>query len=216
MSPTAPSLVIFDCDGVLVDSEEIQTRLLLELAGELGFSLPTAEALERFRGAKMADVVRLIEEQIGRPTPADFVQTVRQRQAEVFASELRAVDGIHAALARLPLARCVASSGPAEKIHHSLALTGLADSFGDHIFSSYDIGSWKPAPDLFLHAARRMGAAPHECVVVEDSVVGVQAGVAAGMRVLGFAPAGSRGLALVDAGAEVFSDMDRLPALILG
>ncbi len=211
-----PSLVIFDCDGVLVDSEEIQARIILELAGALGFSLPGSEALERFRGAKMADVVRLIEDQIGRTTPADFVQAVRSRQAEVFASELRSVDGIHAALAGLPVARCVASSGPPEKIRHSLALTGLLESFGDHIFSSYDIGSWKPAPDLFLHAARTMGAAPHGCVVVEDSVVGVQAGVAAGMRVLGFAPAGSRGRALAAAGAEVFADMRRLPVLILG
>jgi HAD superfamily hydrolase (TIGR01509 family) len=212
-----PSLVIFDCDGVLVDSEETQARVILALAGDLGFSLPSAEALGRFRGAKMADIVRLIEEQIGRPTPADFVPELRRRQAEVFARELRPVDGIHAALAELPMARCVASSGPPEKIRLSLTLTGLLESFGNHIFSSYDIGSWKPAPDLFLHAALRMGAAPHECVVVEDSLVGVQAGVAAGMRVLGFAGvAGSRGRTLAEAGAEVFADMRRLPGLIRG
>jgi HAD superfamily hydrolase (TIGR01509 family) len=212
-----PSLVIFDCDGVLVDSETLQTELLLELAGELGFSLPRTEALDRFRGANLTDVVSLIEAQIGRPTPEDFVPVMRKRQAELFTRELRAVDGIHEALAALPgLPRCVASSGPVAKIRLSLALTGLTDAFGEHIFSGYDIGSWKPAPDLFLHAAARMGASAAGCVVVEDSVIGVQAAVAARMRVLGFAGIeASRGRALAEAGAHVFTDMRALPALVL-
>ena len=211
----APSLVIFDCDGVLVDSESLQLRALLDVAGPLGFTMPLETAIERFRGAKMADVVRAIEGEVGAPTPTEFVADVRARQAEVFARELRPVEGIHEALARLPWPRCVASSGPLEKIRLSLTLTGLLDAFGDRIFSSYEIGSWKPEPDLFLHAAARMGASPRDTVVVEDSVLGVRAGVAAGMRVLGYAE-GTRAVALAGAGAEVFGAMRDLPALITG
>jgi len=109
----------------------------------------------------------------------------------------------------------VASSGPVEKIRLSLTITGLLDRFGDRIFSSYEIGSWKPEPDLFLHAAKSMGASPGETVVVEDSVLGVRAGVAAGMRVLGFAD-DARAAVLAGAGAEVFRAMSELPRLILG
>ncbi len=209
------SLVIFDCDGVLVDSEPLQLQALLDVAATVGFVLPLPEAIDRFRGAKMADVVRFIEERIGRPTPADFVSSVRARQAEAFVRELRPVEGVRDAIDRLPVPRCVASSGPVEKIRLSLTITGLLDRFGDRIFSSYEIGSWKPEPDLFLHAAKSMGASPGETVVVEDSVLGVRAGVAAGMRVLGFAD-DARAAVLAGAGAEVFRAMSELPRLILG
>jgi HAD superfamily hydrolase (TIGR01509 family) len=208
------SLVIFDCDGVLVDSEALGLRALLDVAAPLGFEMPLETAVDRFRGAKMGDVVNAIEAQIGAATPAGFVADVRAHQADVFARELRAVDGVHDALARLPVPRCVASSGPLEKIRRSLMMTGLLEAFADRIFSAYEIGRWKPEPDLFLHAADRMGAAPSDTVVVEDSVLGVQAGVAAGMRVLGFA-AGARAVALAAAGAEVFGAMRDLPALVL-
>jgi HAD superfamily hydrolase (TIGR01509 family) len=215
LSGLNPSLVIFDCDGVLVDSEELQTRVLLEVAGELGFSLSLPEAVGRFRGAKIASTVRIIEEQLGRPTPEDFVLTVRARTARAFDDELRAIEGIHDALESIATPRCVASSGPVEKIEQALRLTKLLGHFEGRIFSSYDIGSWKPAPDLFLHAAARMGARASECVVVEDSVLGVQAGVAAGMRVLGFA-SDQRARELSAAGAEVFASMGDLAALIRG
>jgi HAD superfamily hydrolase (TIGR01509 family) len=208
------SLIIFDCDGVLVDSEALQIRALLEVAAPLGFQMPLEDAVERFRGAKMANVVSAIEARIGAATPARFVADVRARQADAFARELRPVDGIHDALARLPVPRCVASSGPLEKIRLSLTITGLLDAFGDRIFSAYEIDSWKPEPDLFLYAAERMGAAPSDTVVVEDSLLGVQAGVAAGMRVFGFAE-GARAVALAAAGAEVFGAMRDLPALVL-
>ena len=210
-----PSLVIFDCDGVLVDSEPIQLRALLDVAATVGFSMSLPAAIQRFRGAKMADVVRTIEEQIGGPTPADFVATVRARQAEVFARELRPVDGVREAIERLPMPCCVASSGPVEKIRLSLTITGLLDRFGDHIFSSYEIGSWKPEPDLFLHAAASMGFPPEETLVVEDSILGVRAGVAAHMRVLGYADE-ARAPELAAAGAQVFAAMSALPGLILG
>lgn len=210
-----PSLVIFDCDGVLVDSEPLQLRALLDVAATVGFVMSLPTAIDRFRGAKMADVVRTIEEQIGHPTPADFVTTVRARQAEAFARELRAVDGVREALERLPMPCCVASSGPVEKVRLSLTITGLLDRFADHIFSSYQIGSWKPEPGLFLHAAASMGFAPKETVVVEDSILGVRAGVAARMRVLGYADR-ARAPELAAAGAEVFAAMSDLPGLILG
>jgi HAD superfamily hydrolase (TIGR01509 family) len=213
MNPS--SLVIFDCDGVLVDSEPLQIQALLDVAAPLGFSMPLVAAVERFRGAKMADVVAVVEGQIGTAVPPDFVPRVRARQAEAFARELRAVEGVREAILAIPVARCVASSGPLEKIHLSLTITGLLDLFGDNLFSAYTIGRWKPDPGLFLHAAARMGVAPGDCVVVEDSVLGVQAGVAAGMRVLGYADEGRRA-SLAAAGAEVFVAMRELPGRIRG
>ena len=210
----APALVIFDCDGVLVDSEPLQIQALLDVAAKLGFSMPHAAAVERFRGASMAEVVRVVEEQIGRATPAAFVPDVRAHQAVVFGRSLRAIDGVREAIEAIPLPRCVASSGPLDKIRLSLQLTGLHAFFGDHLFSAYDVGSWKPAPGLFLHAAARMGAAPGDCIVIEDSVVGVQAGVAAGMRVLGYAGPDRAG-ELAAAGAHVFGAMSGLPRLVL-
>ena len=216
LEPMSPSsLVIFDCDGVLVDSEPLQIQALLDVAAPLGFSMPLVAAVERFRGAKMADIVAAVEGQMGSAVQPDFVARVRARQAEVFARELRAVDGVREAILAIPLARCVASSGPLEKIRLSLAITGLLDLFGDNLFSAYAIGRWKPDPGLFLHAAARMGVAPADCVVVEDSVLGVQAGVAAGMRVLGYADE-ARGASLAAAGAEVFVAMRELPDRILG
>jgi HAD superfamily hydrolase (TIGR01509 family) len=206
-------LVIFDCDGVLVDSEELGTRALLASAAEIGVTLPLEEAAERFRGAKMADCVAVIEERLGRPTPSDFVAQVRRRMAEAFTSELRPVAGVEAALARIDLVKCVASSGPREKIRLSLSVTGLVDYFQDRIFSSYDIDSWKPDPDIFLHAARTLGVSPSQAAVVEDSAMGVRAGIAAGMRVFGFA-SGKRGAELAAEGARVFDHMVLLPGLL--
>jgi len=206
-------LVIFDCDGVLVDSEELGTRALLAAAAEIGVTWLFDEAAERFRGAKMADCVAAIEERLGRPTPSDFVAQARRRMAEAFTRELRAVAGVEAALARIHLVKCVASSGPKEKIRLSLRLTGLVDYFQDRIFSSYDIDSWKPDPEIFLHAARTLGVSPSHAAVVEDSAVGVRAGIAAGMRVFGFA-SGKRGAELAAEGARVFDHMEVLPGLL--
>ncbi|MDB5978774.1 MAG: hypothetical protein JWR07_5534 [Nevskia sp.] len=184
-----PGLILFDCDGTLVDSEELGTSVLLEMAAELGLNLPLHETNAYFRGWKLDQCVEQIRIWLGRELPGDFVAQVRTRTQEVFKARLQPVPGalkVVRALHHLPM--CVASSGPREKIELSLSLTGLLPYFKDHIFSGYEVGSWKPDPGLFLHAAQAMGVKPADCVVVEDSLVGVQAGIAAGMTVYAYQP----------------------------
>jgi HAD superfamily hydrolase (TIGR01509 family) len=185
------ALVIFDVDGTLVDSEELGTRVLLEMAAELGLELPLKETNLLFRGWKLDDCVAQIQAWLGRALPGDFVAQVRLRTAQTFRAELRAVPGaldLVRALEGRGLPLCVASSGPREKIELSLSLTGLLPYFEQRIFSGYELNTWKPDPGLFLHAAKTLGAQPEDCAVIEDSPVGVQAGLAAGMRVYAFQP----------------------------
>lgn len=215
----APRLVIFDCDGVLVDSEPIASRLLAEALTELGFPLTQQQVLERYTGISMRAVLAKIEAEWGQPLPADFAAQMRERDYAVFRRELRPVPGVPETLAQLTDAKCVASSGTPEKMALTLGVTGLMPHFAPHVFSATMVERGKPAPDLFLHAARAMGADPQACVVVEDSVAGIRAGLAAGMRVLGFAGGGHAGPGyagmLATAGAHaVFDDMRRLPALL--
>ncbi len=182
------ALLIFDCDGTLVDSEELGTRVLLEMAAELGLELPLKETNLLFRGWKLDDCLAQIRTWLNRPLPEDFVTQVRLRTAETFRRELKPVPGAVELVGALRIPMCVASSGPREKIELSLSLTGLLPYFEGRIFSGYELQTWKPDPGLFLHAARALGAEPAECAVVEDSLVGVQAGLAAGMRVFAFQP----------------------------
>lgn len=183
--------VIFDCDGTLVDSEVLSNEVLVAAIAEHGLILSVAEALVAFRGGKMADCVADLEVRLGRPLPADFVPALRSRMADAFRTRLQPVDGalelIHS-LSRSSRSICVASNGPREKIETSLSLTGLSPFFEGRVFSSYDVGVWKPDPGLFLHAARVMGVEAEECAVVEDSLPGIQAGLAAGMAVFAFQP----------------------------
>ena len=211
--PTAPRLVIFDCDGVLVDSETLGNRVIADTVRELGVPMTFEESIRLFRGLKMSEVVRAIEDLLGRRLPESFVPELRARMAMLFRSELRAVDGVEAAIEALRMPYCVASNAPMDKIRLTLGVTGLLPRFEDRIFSAYDIGVWKPDPGLYLHAAKTMAAAPETCLVVEDSVPGVRAAVAAGMRVLGFAPAGE-GAELAEYGAELFSSMAELNRLL--
>lgn len=208
-----PELVIFDCDGVLVDSEGIAASVLVEEAGASGLYLTVPVAIELFRGEKMARCVAMIEARLGKTLPPEFVPRVRERMARAFTTELRAIDGVKDVLSTLSVATCVASSGPLEKIRLSLGVTGLREYFGERLFSSYEVGSWKPEPGLFLHAARVMGVAPEACIVVEDSVPGVKAGVAAGMRVVALA-AGALADRLAAEGGEVFGHMRELPRIL--
>ena len=183
--------IIFDCDGTLVDSEVICNEVLVESMVEHGLTLAVDEALATFRGARMADCVRELEARLGRPLSADFVPALRARTAEALRSRLRPVDGALELVQALSSLRCpisVASSGPVEKIELSLSVTGLLPFFTGRIVSSYDVGSWKPAPGVFLHAAQLMGVAPPDCAVVEDSLPGIRAGLAAGMAVFAFQP----------------------------
>jgi HAD superfamily hydrolase (TIGR01509 family) len=207
-------LVIFDCDGVLVDSEVLGNRVLVEFVAEFGLRLELEEAILLFKGCKMADCVAVIEQRLGKTMPRDFVTKLRTRTVEAFERELRCVDGIEAALDEINLPICVASSGPLEKIKLALRVTNLLARFEGRIFSSYEIGSWKPAPDLFLYAAKNMGVQARYCTVVEDSVLGVRAGVAAGMNVLGYASSREASL-LEECGARVFDSMSQLPSLLL-
>lgn len=209
-----PELVIFDCDGVIVDSEPLANAVLHRALGALGLELTPAESAARFTGRDMRDCVGLIERMLGRPVPAGFVDALRRETRTAFERELAPVAGVVAQLASLSVPYCLASSGSHAKIRHSLALTGTARFFEEErIFSAEEVAAGKPAPDLFLHAARRCGVHPRDCVVVEDSAPGVQAAVAAGMRVLGYsARTPSRQLAA--AGATLFRSMDQLPALL--
>jgi len=186
-----PSLLIFDCDGVLVDSEELGIRVLMDAAREQGpLAMDLAEAMTLFRGRKMAECVAILSERVGKPFPEDFTPKFRARQAEVFRDHLQPIPGIHGALKEITIPKCVASNGPIEKIALTLSVTGLLPFFEGRIFSSYDLQTWKPDPGLFLHAAAALQVAPKDCGVVEDSVLGVRAGLAAGMRVFAYTAAG--------------------------
>ncbi|CAN5352581.1 HAD family hydrolase [soil metagenome] len=185
-SPAPAKAVIFDCDGTLVDSETIGMTALHEEARKLGFSLPLAQALDAFRGRRMALCVEMIEAGLGQAAPGDFIATVRRAMADKFREGISAMPGAPALLEGLRQAGvpyCIASNGPQDKMELTLRLSGLHAYFEKHVFSAYEVGHWKPSPQLFLHAAREMGVDASDCAVVEDSLPGLAAGLAAGMRV---------------------------------
>lgn len=207
-------LIIFDCDGVLVDSEPLASDALVSCLAERGLRLDQFDELEhRFKGRKMAQCLEMVEKLLDLTLPAEFEDEVRKRTADNFRRELRPIPGIMDALRALRVPYCVASSGPLEKIHLSLSLTDLLPYFEGRIFSAYDVGRWKPDPHLFLHAAEVMGFAPDVCAVVEDSVAGVQAARAAGMHAYGYADT-AEAARLRSAGAIPFADMALLPRLL--
>jgi HAD superfamily hydrolase (TIGR01509 family) len=209
------NLIIFDSDGVLVDSERIALTVLAQAACEEGATIGLDEAIRSFRGVKMADCVREIERRSGRSVREDFIADVRQATALAFDAELKVVEGIHAVLAEIAVPVCVASNGPMSKLKHTLGLTNLLSHFEGRIFSAYELGSWKPAPGLFLHAAQTLGVHPSRCVVVEDSLSGILAAKAARMPVLGFTGGDPDiELELGAAGADLFHRMSDLPALL--
>jgi HAD superfamily hydrolase (TIGR01509 family) len=212
-------LILFDCDGVLVDSEMIASRVLAEEMSRRGYPLTAAECRRKYTGVSIATLMEKVTAEYGRPLPDDFPEILMALDSAVFTGELEAITGVDRALHRIPLAKCVASSSSPERIRQSLELTGLLDHFDPHVFSAHMVSRGKPAPDLFLFAAERMGVAPASCLVVEDSVAGVTAALAAEMRVLGFAGGGHAGPGYVqmlrDAGAAtVFEDMADLPGLL--
>jgi HAD superfamily hydrolase (TIGR01509 family) len=214
----APDLVIFDCDGVLIDSEVIACRVDAACFAEIGLPITAEDVMERYVGTSARTMFADIEARHGVRLPEDFGLTLRERIAAAFETELKAMDGIEAVLDALPCARCVASSSAPDRLRHALSLTELLGRFDPHVFSATQVPRGKPAPDLFLFAAQRMGVAPARCVVVEDSMPGVEAGVAAGMRVLGFTGGGhcrpEHAERLRAAGAaDVFCHMRELPRL---
>jgi len=178
-------LVIFDCDGVLIDSELLSIRADQECLAECGIELSVDEILARYTGISFAGMVADLEARHG-PLPGDFADRHRLRLWPLFEQELQAIPGVTEILDSVACRICVASSGRPDRLKHALSLVGLYDRFHPHIFSATEVPRGKPAPDLFLHAARQMGVAPARCVVIEDSVPGVTAAVAAGMTVIGF------------------------------
>ena len=209
-------LVIFDCDGVLIDSERLAVKVDVELLSELGWPLSEAEVIERFVGRSDRDTQAAIEAHLGRKLPADWDEHVQSLYRQEFADALAPVVGVVDALARITIPSCVASSGTHEYLRYTLQLTGLYERFAGRIFSVEDVRRGKPAPDLFLHAAERMGAEPARCVVVEDSRSGVEAARAAGMRALAFAGGLTPAELLAGPDTILFEDMAELPALLDG
>ena len=207
-------LVIFDCDGVLVDSEPISVRIDVSMLAEVGVEMSEAEVIERFVG-RSPEVIRAeVEAQLGARVPEGWFERGEERLRQAFAAELKPVDGVTEALARIPDPVCVASSSAPANLRFKLELTGLYERFAGHIFSASEVANGKPAPDLFLHAARRMGAEATDCVVVEDSRYGVLAARAAGMDVLGYAGGLTPAEVLAGPRTVVFDDMRALPEML--
>jgi HAD superfamily hydrolase (TIGR01509 family) len=213
----APQLVIFDCDGVLVDSEPISNEVLAAMITAEGVPMRMAEARRTFQGLMLSEVRAVVEAALGRSLPEDWLKRFERERERAFRRELRPVPGAREAVQRIAtagVAVCVASQGKLEKTALSLRLTGLDRLFPQRtIFSAYSVAKGKPAPDLFLHAASTMGAQASACVVVEDTPSGVSGAVAAGMRTLGYA-ADSDERALRHAGAEIIHSHDALPRVL--
>jgi len=201
-----PDLVIFDCDGVLVDSELLAGEAMLNVLRRQGIAA-TPEMIADCVGMKRDDILARIAERTGTPIGAGLADDIWPATRELFVQGLKPTPGIAAFLDRLPYRRCVASSSDKVRIRLSLEVTGLLPFFGDDLFSSQEVARGKPAPDLFEHAARRMGVDPGRCVVIEDSIFGVQGARAAGMTVIGYIGGSHLGAehharALRDAGAH--------------
>ena len=209
-------LVIFDCDGVLVDTERIAVRIDVQVLATLGWAMTERDVVERFMGRSDAYMTAEIERFLGRSLPANWDEGFTHLYRAAFDAELTPVDGILEALEGIVLPTCVASSGTHERMRYTLGLTGLYDRFAGRIFSTTEVAQGKPAPDLFLHAAARMGVDPSACVVVEDSRYGVEAARAAGMRALGYAGGLTPAEILDGPGTIVFTDMRALPRLLTG
>ena len=203
-------LILFDCDGVIVDSEPITNRIFADMVRPYGIELDQARMFAEFSGKPLVDNMRDIERQYGITLPADFADRFRAQSRQILATDVKPVPGIEALLDSLTLPYAVASSGRFDKMRTTLGATGLLPRFTDRLFSAEQVARPKPAPDVYLHAAAHMGVAPAHCLVIEDSPSGVQAGVAAGMTVYGHAchlPAQR----LLDAGAtRTFANMTQL------
>jgi HAD superfamily hydrolase (TIGR01509 family) len=207
-------LLIFDCDGVLVDSELITNRVFVGMLNELGLALTLEDMFERFVGRSMPQCLSMIKELLCHEVPEEFVAEFRVRIAPALKSELKAVPGIESVLESVKLPYCVASSGTHDKMQLTLGLTGLLPKFQGKMFSVTEVAHPKPFPDVFLHAAKQSGVAASACAVIEDTPTGVQAGVAAGMTVFGFCAHTPRHR-LLEAGAHhTFEKMRDLPRLI--
>ncbi len=182
-------LIIFDCDGVLIDSEVLAVDVHAELLNGLGFAITREEVITSFTGLTHEELIARVARQLGRPLPADY----RERSTLELDRRLESVkpiEGVHALLDRLTGPRCVCSNSSTQRLKLSMTATGLWERFQPHVFSAPELGRSKPAPDVFLHAARVFGVSPRDTLVIEDSTHGVTGAITAGMRVIGFTGGG--------------------------
>lgn len=213
-------MIIFDCDGVLVDSELLEYGVDVEMLAPFGCTASAEELLDRFLGIARRDMYPVMFEELGQPMPPDLLERREVRVWDRCRTELRLVPGVAAALDALcDIGKCVASSSRPEKLAMKLEITGIAGHFAPHVFSTALVARGKPAPDIFLHAAAATGHAPADCIVVEDSPHGVAGARAAGMRAIGFIGGGHAGpslaRALLEAGADqVVDSMAALPRVL--
>jgi HAD superfamily hydrolase (TIGR01509 family) len=205
-------LVIFDCDGVLIDSERLAVRTESQILAELGWPLTEAQVIERFVGRSSVYMQAVIEDHIGRPV--DWQVEFELRVREVCERELEPVDGVIAALDAITVPSCVASSSSHAMLNFKLGLTGMAERFAGRIFSADDVAHGKPDPAVFLFAADSMAVQPYRCAVIEDSVSGVEAGLAAGMTVFAFSASVTSAQSLQRDDVIVFDSMHLLPELL--
>jgi HAD superfamily hydrolase (TIGR01509 family) len=180
--------IIFDCDGTLVDSEYLCNIGLEIKLKDYNIESSAIDMMKRFRGGKLANIIKAIESEHQIKLKEDFVSSYRSLVDELFEKDLKPCDGVKSALKSIKLPKCVASSGPLEKINKALSISGLSKYFNGRIFSSYEVGSWKPDPGIFLYAAKEMGFKPNECAVVEDSLIGISAAISAGMQPILYNP----------------------------
>lgn len=205
--------ILFDCDGVLVDSEEISIGTLVSMAKSHGANIDENEAHQLFLGKSLEFCFEYIANLANKELPENFEDDFRDRTFEAFAKDLQPTKGIHELLSKINVPVAVASNGPADKIRHNLTTTKLIDRFEGAIFSAYDINSWKPNPELYLHAAKTMGFDVKDCVVIEDSPAGVQAALAGGFAVFGFTNHANFD-ALQQMNIPLFDDMANLDLLL--
>lgn len=213
---TRPGLVIFDCDGVLVDSERLQVEIEVSYLAQIGWPLTFDEVVERFMGRTEAAMLADIEAHLGHPPPAEWMRRWKSETQDALDAGLLAVDGVRAAIETLQAQgwlTCVGSSGTPERIAQSLTTTRLLDLFETRMFSGTRVANGKPAPDLFLHAAASLGFDPRDCIVVEDSPYGIDAARAARIRVIGYA-GGVVPIERLDAADAVIDSMADLPAKV--
>lgn len=209
-------LIIFDCDGVLVDSEPIADRVFPEVLASEGIHVTFENVREWFTGYSLKSCIDTIEKRLGIPAPKNIKEKYYSRLFNEFKKSLRPIPGIEEALAAITHPICVASSGEHEKMRVSLGITGLLAKFKERIFSATDVENGKPAPDLFLYAAEKCNASPQYCAVIEDQAPGVKAGIAAGMSVFAYVKNTdlNRSDTLKKLGATVFNNMKDLPKLL--
>jgi len=210
---TSPKCIIFDCDGTLVDSEEVTNEIIAEMAGELGVKMTGEEATAIFGGKTLDAVLYKMRELSGKEIPDDWLPRLIKKVSESWKTELNPVNGVRELLENLNISICVASNGEPIHVNQSLEMTGLRGFFDGNIFCASDVGVPKPAPDLFLYAAKKMGFKPEQCIVIEDSISGVMAANRAKIKVYGLVKMCSAE-ELENAGAIPFTNMRNLPALL--